>query len=765
MLALAWKEYRQIRLVGVLLLAVLTLAYVASWASPWAQYRGGVLFAGPVIMVSLIGVLAFAQERRDRTDRFLAALPLGGPRRWLGKAIASFLFACAAVAVLLLAIFLIDGESRSELFGEVPFPYLPWSVFGFGLLLPLWAASLFYSTLFERPVTALVWSLGTLVAGFALALRLKNGIDDLTTGRLFRLEFVVLALLATPTIIFLSGSLIIEATRKAGLRGRTKAFAVIAAVIACLSAAVLIMSLGVVHGWEADNRRMAEHGGSFILSIHTTPAGDGLLVQRDDRRLLRTDLAGAWRLYEAENMEIPHWRMPRWPISPDGQVVAYFERTRKSFGEVFRRVAQRWWADRNSWLIVEKYHPRLLDLHSGEVIVPDLPSGANVLSTFLGWHGEPPRLFVLVDRYERGIDAFFHGSNYGLLESEIYVLSREGDVVERRDVSEMTAFRKKTRVPRREGGFNCRPVGSPKVAGNTIVIPYDRVDRTPLRVRRRYPDADRPTMICDFLTRECRRRVTRDAKRHVAFSGDLEWEILVDRPVPTEWNVNNYYRYETARGSVSFNFDPQSDSETPSDLPPELIVEARDGAAVEICSFPPDLRSAQVKYAFLLNANVLFALVAETSAEPTPGFEQVVRKKPGGGRIEVFSNRRVRAIAIDLEKGARSEEILSPAISDFLVDPEESNIICHSSVWPQHASDRWLNWDCRVLSLPALATRAAYHWPEGDGPPFTPVRSNTTFVGSGRTATVRWGPGRGISVWDVGAESAQIIDMPDLQGD
>ena len=765
MFAIAWKEYRQIRLVGVLLLAVLVLAYVASWASPWAQYRWGVLFAGPVIIVSLIGVLAFAQERHDRTDRFLAALPLGGVKRWVGKTSANFVFTCAGVGILLLAIFLIDGESRSALLGEAAFPHLPWSVFGFGVLLPLWAASLFYSALFERPATALVWGLMTLVAGFILALRLKDGIDLSCGGELFRLEFVIPALLATPTIVFLSGSFIVEAKRKAGLRGSTKAFAVITVPIACLLAAVLVMSLGVVHIWETDNRGMAEHRGRFIWSIDTPPAGDGVFVQRDDRRLLRTDLAGAWRLYEAENMEIPRWRMPRWPISPEGGVLAYFERTRKSFGEVSRQVVQRWWADRNSWLTVEKYHPRFLDLDSGEVIVPDLPSDVNVLSTFLGWHGEPPRLFVLVDRYERGVDAFLHESNSGLLESEIYVLSREGTVVERRDVAEMTAFRKKTRVPGREGGFNWCPVGSPKVAGNTVVIPYDRVDQRSLHVRRRYGDDLRPTMVCDVLTGECRQRRTADPKRHVAFSGDLEWEILIDRLVPPEWDANDSYRYETARGSVNLNFDPQSDSETPSDRPPGLIVEGREGAAVQICAFPPDLRSVRANYAFLLNANALFILVTETSAEPTPGFEQVVWERPGGGRIEVFTNRRVRAIAIDLETGDRSEEILSPAIVDLLVDPEASTIICHSSIRLPYAPDGWLNWDCHILSLPPLATQAVYHWPEGDGPPFTPGGWNTRFVGSGKTATVRWGPGRGISVWNIGPESAQIIDMPDLQGE
>ena len=783
MLALAWKEYRQIRLVAALLLVTLLAAYVISWASPWAQYRGGVIFIGPMVIISLIGVLAFAQERRERTDRFLTALPLSALRRWTGKALANLAFAFASVALLLLAIWLIDASSRSHLFNEMPFPYLPWSLLGLGVLLPLWAVSLFYSALFEKPISALVCTWATLIVGFALPVRLfKYGIAGLLGRRGPAVTSLSLALLATPTLVFLVGSLVVEARRKPSLSFASKALALFAAPALTLAATVLILTAGIIRDWEVTNRSRSSQDGAAIWQIGALPRGDGLLVLRDDRRLLETDLAGDWRLYDAGNVQLPWWRQPPWLPSPDGEVLPYFENDRKSFAETSVRVVRLWWEGGGGMLDMEKFLPRLLNLNTNEVIVPDIPGASNVLTTFLGWHGAPPRLFALVDRYERGIDAFSTASSIGLLESRICVLSEQGDLVETRDVPEMTAFRQKVLVPMPEGGSAWRPVDAPVAAGNHIVIPY-RIHRTDLSRQR--GDALRPTMAYDLRTGACRERTTRDPNRHVAFSPDLEWEILVDRPVPPEWDVHNYYSYDTSRGSLSFSSEsgqwsihaPSPRKDTPAAPPPTLTLDRTDGASIDMCSFPPGLKSAEVDFSFLRDNTILFALVTENAAEPTPGFDTVALQRPSGEPIQLSANRRVRAFAVDLAAGALKQKILPPALSDFIAHPDEPQVICHSAVYDRYAtSEQWLNWDCLILSLPDLSPIATYSWPEGTGPTFSPRGWQTAFLPPDRLAsvtsimqpdpTLAASTSRSvISVWTIGPDPPGIVELPNPQGD
>jgi len=270
-------------------------------------------------------------------------------------------------------------------------------------------------------------------------------------------------------------------------------------------------------------------------------------------------------------------------------------------------------------------------------------------------------------------------------------------------------------------------------------------------------------------TGDTRVRQVSDASRHIIFSPDLEWEMLLTEPVAGMWKMRSSGLRlighsalklelipEDARGHGQYDnqvgmFAAAQNEENVAPSPlPDIVLKGK-GKSVHVCSFSERVTEVRIEYFFRQDDSSFFAVVTERTDTPSSGFEAVVLSTPEGEPLRLEGYRRVRAVAVDLRSGERSERMLPPSMSHFLDDPEAPRVICHSlASSPFRSGGRWLNWTCTILSLPGLDVEGDYRWSQGNGPVLHLRGWRSAFVGRDRVATMRW-PSE-IEVWRIGPE-------------
>ena len=185
MFAIAWKEYRQIRLVALSLVGVVMAAYVLLPATPWAEGRFALIGIGVAFAATLVGALAFSEEKRGGTDVFLRTLPVGPVRRWAAGLAANLALTVATISLLLLAVDVVNillfggrpGSRAARLLGD-PQTWL--------VLLALWSLAVFGSTVFENALLAMLFAFvtGVLVLNASVIawIRLRAALDAFFVG-------------------------------------------------------------------------------------------------------------------------------------------------------------------------------------------------------------------------------------------------------------------------------------------------------------------------------------------------------------------------------------------------------------------------------------------------------------------------------------------------------------------------------------------------------------------------------------------------------
>lgn len=180
MFAIAWKEYRQVRFAGLAMIGLLVAGYGALCWTPWADAGRVLIGIGACFAATLVGALAFSEEKAAGTDVFLRTLPVGPVRRWAAGLAANLVLAAATIGVLLLAVHVMDVLRLGRL-AEGRLARVLGDPQALVMLLALWSLAVFGSTVFENALLALLFAFvaGALVlnAGVAASVRLCAALD------------------------------------------------------------------------------------------------------------------------------------------------------------------------------------------------------------------------------------------------------------------------------------------------------------------------------------------------------------------------------------------------------------------------------------------------------------------------------------------------------------------------------------------------------------------------------------------------------------
>ncbi|MFH0964361.1 MAG: ABC transporter permease, partial [Planctomycetota bacterium] len=522
MFAIAWKEYRQIRVTGALVVGTLAVMYFVMWASPWSGYRSGVVMIGVPVLVALLGGMCFSEERRRGTDRFLGGLPVGALRRWLASAGANAFMTAFAVAVVFLLLTVWPGTPEQDLLGDVTRESAPAVL----LLFALWSAAVFWSSVVSGGISAMILTLGTAAAvsgllGWLVSLRWRGFQERLLLGKMD--EGLLYLALGVVAATLLAGSYAFE---RRGVRGMSRARK--AAGVTVVFATATLLAAGVftwtvvdcsLAGWRAM--------GDVVLGLGWGGPDGSLLVARGDRRsgrLLMGQPDGRWREYAARLGE-EVWRLPQ-GRSGDGKVIAfrgsrYAEGAWETAFETVRALALG--ARTTGPAYDHSAEPiQFLDLETGEVIAPALPVEPRAQVWPLGWMEKPTRFIAAVDRMERDDEK--------VVKTELYVIAPDGGLLERRDLPEVGAFRrdflgKSQRAAARRQGERALVRGPLCRYGSKIVsVRFRNVGETSLSEYEAYGSC----MVYDMDTGKSETRTIEDPETHLAYSPSLALEVKLE---------------------------------------------------------------------------------------------------------------------------------------------------------------------------------------------------------------------------------------------
>ena len=248
MFAIAWKEYRQIRLVALLLVTVLLVVYFAAGLTPWADSRAPLVPTGIVIIVAMLGATAFTEEKQSGTWVFLAALPMRVSVRWLSKALSNLAIAAGAVGIFLA--FLSVAQRAGLLSSTETYRCgLAKAILLAGVLAAVWSAGVFYSSVFDRSVTAmlLTWAViaGLFSPGSFLSLGQMISETSLSVEVTVALAIAIF-LFGAVSIVFLLASFLFERRMPGRPSAVEKALWAPAVTIAAVAGPMFAL-LGLVH--------------------------------------------------------------------------------------------------------------------------------------------------------------------------------------------------------------------------------------------------------------------------------------------------------------------------------------------------------------------------------------------------------------------------------------------------------------------------------------------------------------------------------------
>ena len=132
-------------------------------------------------------------------------------------------------------------------------------------------------------------------------------------------------------------------------------------------------------------------------------------------------------------------------------------------------------------------------------------------------------------------------------------------------------------------------------------------------------------------------------------------------------------------------------------------------------------------------------------------------------RPEAYFWRGRELTAIDLETLERRETALPLSVTDFASDSAGQRIVCYNGRYGSHLGNggRERNCtDCIILGLPGLDMKAAYHWPDGDGPMLRDWFGwGPAFVGNDRVVTYDY-VNEVLLVWRIGPGPAEELPLP-----
>jgi len=768
--AIAWKEYRQIRLVALLLVAVLLIIYFVVGFTPWSDVRPALVPIGVGIIVSLSAALAFAEEKPSGTDLFLSSLPLGHARRWLGKAAVNLLLTGGALILFVSLVFLLDRVSFEGLRGEGFF-----TVEGLctsaALLFTLWSVAVFYSSAFERSVVAMLFAWATVGAGLYIAAdRLDGGVITSTSAwnrvpeRLVVLTLLV-PLLAVLNGTFLLGSLLLERKMPRRLRFVEKVAGVLAALAVAAGLSLLVTSCAIARAIRYAQEHPDPHDARTIQQLGTVPTDRSLLALRHDTLYRCTPAPdwqkGKWRRYAVGPGRAVTEVGRGWAISGDGKTLAFMRAVPKSAAEIAREILRNVFLDRRWEFLPYRRRLGLLDLDTGELVFPDALKRRDLVVICASWQGDPPKLHCLVDKvrpggHQRPGDFFY------VRESRMFVFSQKGELLETRDVEEIDAFRDPEHRLARES-----PRAWPQY------FPYPRMEGAWLSIaryssgwtvlRRRQLTYSGAVLLYDITTGRTHQRIVEHPAEHIAFSPTLDWELAFVDSNFAGWGMipsRPTHRFQCDELDIA-----ATRSGAPDVPPPWLVLQGANQEPMDVFRFTEGLEGSKVRYQFLNEDSAFVAFVIEYASSGKPRFEHADLESPGvtvrGMGQRLFEWRRVRAIAINLETMERSEVLLPPGITRLLAGPGGKRLFFHNAGYSS-SRRRSYSTDCIVLEVPTLKKLATYRWPEGWGPAFGTLGLWGTFLDADTHAATVSGHKADIFIWRVGHEQPVPVSIPDL---
>ena len=766
MFALAWKSVRQVRWASCLAAAILLAIYGVSALTPWSALRGVVLFVAACVIGALVGSLSFSEDRRGGTQVFLASLPVGGLRRWGATVLASLaVMALSTGAFFAVALVVDRGVDLS--FVE------PWMIVPLAaMMLLVWSAATFYSTLFESAVIAMIAAVVTLPLGVALMgvmahffdANVQQGFTRVAEGAWRRAMWgpgpFTLAVVV-PAAVFLAGSLVFHGGRVARRGIAARVAAVMATVVVAFVAASGVhvgRIVALVTHAEMARARQSFRG---FDAIGAAPDRESVLVFHDGR-LRRWSPAAGWRTYSAPMDGLAHAPGAVWVLSPDGKTLLVERRPDERpttpaiallaarallFGTPFNPLNP-------GGSLRSRRERLLLDLKSGDVRTLRLPRLKDTAVLPLGWRGEPATLYVAAIHYDDTLSGVGM-SDANAAGMEILTLSEEGDLVDTIRIPEIDSFIVAP-MPSR-GGIERGASTSvwPQLEGDLLYAHKVRWEpaETPAGRPFRGP-AYLVTLVTNLKTGESRRVDPSSSPGVLAVSPDLDWQLTLDPQSLAAWEPRGHLADLRRYGRATLFPRDGAGATAPGAV---RLQGASSSALVSLLS--ADAREVRIDFEFV-GDNVFFALVTEVAKEGTPGFERVrLAMGPPGSTEMGAESRRVRAVAVDLDTGQRQETALPAEVSFFLVDPDCRRVIAHglrrSGETGAPAGNR-----CVVLDLPGLANKATYQWPEGEGPWLGMVGHAAAFLKDDTLALSRWD---GISLWKIGPEPPRVIPFPDSQ--
>lgn len=777
MLALAWKEYRQIRLVALLLVAVLLAIYFVVGFTPWSDVRVALIPIGVGIIVSVSAALAFAEEKPSRTYLFLSALPLGHARRWFGKAGVNLLLTAATLILFVSLVCLLDRESFEELRGKVSFNAEELCV-GASVLFTLWSAAVFYSSAFERSVVAMLFTWGTLGAVVYTVARVEHarffsayGVWPRSVAHSAFLV-VIFSLLGVLCVTFLVSSLLLERKMPRRPRFVEKVAGVLATLAVAAGLSLLVTSLAIARSIRYVQQHPTPYDAETIHYLGVTP-NDGSLLAMRGNGLYRCTPApdwnqGRWRRYDVAQGQPLVEPGRGWVISGDGNTLAFVQHTAKRWDEIGGEILRNVFLDRHWDFLPLRGRLGLLDLETGAMVFPEALERRDLEVICASWQGDPPKLYCLVDKvrpdgHQRPGDFFY------VIESHLLVFSERGELLETRDVPEVNAFRDRQRhLAWERPGASCDYFPYPRMEGGRLSIA--RYSSGWTGIGRRQLTRSGAVLVVDLEAGTTRQRVVEDPEEHIAFSATLDWELAFADSDLADWKVipsRHTHRFWLNELDLA---SPRNG--VPDVAPPPVTIGGPEARSIEVFGFSDGLEAAKVRYQFLKEDASFVAFVTEYASSQKPGFEHAHLENAGvwfrGAGQELFDWRRVRAIGIDLHTMQRSEIPLPPGIISLLVGPRQERLFFHNATYSALERRSYTS-DCIVVQAPTLKRAATYRWPEGWGPAFgasnfagagTFLDNNTVaspVIGYHETDILIWTPGAGkpvpVTIPDIPAQS------------